>query len=74
MTMRQTYSGPESRRATALMLVLTGILLASCGLAMNNQDRIDRGYQAIADGDFRSAMIDAKNVLQKEPDNVGLFL
>ena len=31
---------------------------------------LDRGEEALASGDYRAAIIDAKDVLRKEPDNV----
>lgn len=37
---------------------------------MDNEDRLARGEQAYADGDFRAAIIDAKDVLLDEPDNL----
>ena len=37
---------------------------------MDNEDRLARGEQAYADGDYRAAIIDAKDVLLDEPDNL----
>ena len=37
---------------------------------MDNEDRLARGEQAFAEGDFRAAIIDAKDVLLDEPDNL----
>lgn len=37
---------------------------------MDNEDRLQRGEQAFAAGDYRAAIINAKNVLIDEPDNV----
>jgi tetratricopeptide (TPR) repeat protein len=45
------------------------LLMSGCGLTMDNEDRLDRGEQALAEGDFRAAIIDAKDVLLDEPDN-----
>ncbi|MGB5344529.1 MAG: tetratricopeptide repeat protein, partial [Woeseia sp.] len=45
-------------------------LLAGCGLIMDSSDRLERGEEALAEGDFRAAIIDAKDVLLKEPDNL----
>lgn len=55
-----------SRIVGHLMLVL----VSGCGLAMDSDDRLDRGEKAFADGEFRAAIIDAKDVLLKEPDNM----
>ena len=46
------------------------LVVSGCGLAMSNEDQLDRGEEAFADGDFRAAIIDAKDVLLDEPDNV----
>lgn len=64
----------SGRAVAALILLFFSLSLASCGLGMSNQDRLDRGSQAFSDGDYRAAIIDAKNVLQKEPDNIGARL
>jgi Tfp pilus assembly protein PilF len=37
---------------------------------MDSEDRLDRAEQAIDAGDYRAAIIDAKDVLLKEPENV----
>jgi putative PEP-CTERM system TPR-repeat lipoprotein len=46
------------------------LLVSGCGLTMDNEDRLSRGEQAYTDGDFRAAIIDAKDVLLDEPDNM----
>ena len=62
-----------ARKANPLYLgfsvFLMLLLLSGCGLAMDNEDRLDRGEQAFAEGEYRAAIIDAKNVLLSEPDN-----
>jgi putative PEP-CTERM system TPR-repeat lipoprotein len=37
---------------------------------MSSEDRLDRAEQALADGEYRAAIIDARDVLRKEPDNI----
>ena len=37
---------------------------------MSDEDRLDRGEQALAEGEFQAAIIDAKDVLRSEPRNV----
>jgi len=49
---------------------LSALLISSCGLGMDTQDRLHRGQQAFSDGEYRAAVIDAKNVLLDEPDNL----
>jgi tetratricopeptide (TPR) repeat protein len=53
-----------------LILTLTLLLLSGCGLAMDSADRLDRAENALAAGDVRAAIIDAKDVLLNEPDNL----
>ena len=63
-----------TRRTVAFIPGIVGCLMLSlvsgCGLAMSNEDRLDRGEEAFAKGDFRAAIIDAKDVLLDEPDNL----
>ena len=37
---------------------------------MDSADRLERGQQAYTAEEYRAAIIDAKNVLQEEPQNV----
>ena len=53
----------------ALPVLLVFGLMSGCGLAMDNEDRLERAQDAYEDGDFQAAAIDVKNVLQDEPDN-----
>jgi Tfp pilus assembly protein PilF len=46
------------------------LMQSGCGLAMDNEDRLARGEQAYANGDYRAAIIDAKDVLLDEPDSL----
>jgi putative PEP-CTERM system TPR-repeat lipoprotein len=50
------------------------LILPACGIGMDNADRLERGQQAFESGDFRTAIIEGKNILQSEPDNVGARL
>lgn len=68
--MPATNIGRLIKLTTAVLSLLAAASLMGCGLAMSNEDRLDRAEQEIADGDFRAAIIDAKDVLQDEPDNV----
>ncbi len=51
----------------AIVMFLT---VAGCGLALSVEDKLDRAQNAYDDGDFRAAIIDSKDVLLKEPDNL----
>ncbi len=50
------------------------LALAGCGLAIDNADRVARAEQALADEEYRAAIIDAKAVLRDEPENVAARL
>lgn len=55
---------------TAIAGCLVLLIISGCGLAMSNEDQLDRGEKAFAEGDYRAAIIDAKDVLLDEPDNI----
>lgn len=63
-------SDSMTKQGTTVLLLLTVLLLSGCGLGMTAQDRLDRGTAAYQAGDYRAAIIDAKNILQDEPDNM----
>ncbi|HSN72616.1 MAG TPA: tetratricopeptide repeat protein, partial [Steroidobacteraceae bacterium] len=46
------------------------LLLAGCDLFVSAEARVDRAEQHVAEGDYRAAMIELKNALQDQPDNV----
>mgnify|MGYP001582030747 CR=1 FL=1 len=53
-----------------LALVITSsLLLSACGLALSDEDRLDRAAEAAAAGDHQAAMIDARDVLRRDPSN-----
>jgi putative PEP-CTERM system TPR-repeat lipoprotein len=58
------------RHCRIFLPILFLMFLTGCGLVMNNEDRLDRAEEAIEEGDYRAAIIDAKDVLRNEPDNV----
>ncbi len=43
-----------------IIVCLALLVVSGCGLAMSNEDQLDRGETAFAEGDFRAAIIDAK--------------
>ena len=55
------------RFVSSMLIVLS--LMAGCGLAVDNSEKLDRARAAYSDGDHRAAMIDTKSVLLTEPDN-----
>jgi putative PEP-CTERM system TPR-repeat lipoprotein len=58
-----------SFRFPLMVAGLTLLLMTGCGLAISVEDKLDRADEAYAEGDFRAAIIDSKDVLLKEPDN-----
>ncbi|MEL7186737.1 MAG: tetratricopeptide repeat protein [Pseudomonadota bacterium] len=42
---------------------------AGCGLVLDSEDRLNRGEEALDSGNYRAAIIDAKEVLLDEPNN-----
>ena len=52
-----------------LAVLATLGLIASCGLGIDNSDRLARGKLAYDNGEFRAAIIDTKRILQDEPEN-----
>ena len=57
-------------RLVLLCPVLAALLIAGCGLGMDTQSRLERAQTALDEGEYRAAIIDSKNVLLDEPDNV----
>ena len=55
-------------------LTLGSFLVSACGLGLNTETRLVRMHQEYEDGEYRAAMIDAKNVLQEQPENVAARL
>ncbi|HEX5765432.1 MAG TPA: XrtA/PEP-CTERM system TPR-repeat protein PrsT, partial [Woeseiaceae bacterium] len=52
------------------VLILCLLSMVGCGLATSNEERLDRAEAAFEEGAYRAAMIDARDVLRREPDNV----
>jgi len=53
-----------------IFLLLTAFLASACGLGMSLQERLERGQAAYDEGAYQAAVIDAKNVLKEQSDNV----
>ncbi len=66
--MREAPVRTGSRRLLTLAGALTFLLLAACGLS--DDDRLSRGEAAFEAGEFSAAAIDARTVLQSQPQNV----
>ena len=52
------------------LLLAACFVLTACDLFVSAEARVDRAEAHIADGDYRAAMIELKNALQDQPDNV----
>lgn len=52
-----------------LAVLVAGVLVGGCGAFLDNEARLERAQSAYDQGDYRSAMIDAKALLLDEPDN-----
>ncbi|NND61492.1 MAG: PEP-CTERM system TPR-repeat protein PrsT [Gammaproteobacteria bacterium] len=61
-----------TRSTFARLLLATAITLqlAACDLFIDDAGRIERAQTAIADSDYRTAVIELKNVLRSSPDNL----
>ena len=62
--------GRPLRRAPRILPALFATLSLGCGLSMSSEDRLDRAAEALENGDYRAAIIDAKDVLREQPNNV----
>ncbi len=58
----------SSVKAFALVFIFT-LLFSGCGLAMSDEDRLDRAAESAAAGDHRAAIVDARDVLTRDPSN-----
>lgn len=68
--MRNANSVTRRLRNQCLGGLVCTLAMTGCGLAIDNQDRLVRGQAALESGDYRAAIIDARNILQNEPENV----
>lgn len=66
--MLSNYVRPIPLRHT-LTALLVSILLYGCGQPTDPQSRIERAIEYHANENYRSAMIELKNVLQEDPSN-----
>jgi putative PEP-CTERM system TPR-repeat lipoprotein len=53
-----------------LLSLASAVVLSGCGLVMGSEERLNRAEKAIDEGDYRAAIIDARDVLRKQPDNM----
>ena len=60
----------RSRWRAVSGLLASILLLAACGLALDDTQRLTRGQSAFSAGDFRAAVIDAKAVLAEDSSNL----
>ncbi len=67
--MKNSHPTSISRLSICLVFIALTVPFSGCGLAMDNEDRLERAEAAFAEGDYSAAIIDAKNVLVDEPEN-----
>jgi putative PEP-CTERM system TPR-repeat lipoprotein len=60
---------PDLKKTFCLALCAL-LILSACGIGVDNDDILARGQQYYDDGDYRAAIIDAKNILQDDPRHV----
>lgn len=72
--MRTARPGVFSSDRSIFLYALLTLFISSCGLGMDSQERLDRAQQAFDDGEYRAAIIDAKNVLLDDPENAAARL
>jgi len=65
-----SHSKTLSFRFPLMAVGLTLFLVTGCGLAISADGKLDRADEAYAEGDFRAAIIDSKDVLLNEPNNI----
>lgn len=61
---------PLRSKPSWILLVVACLLLAACDLFVSAEARVNRAEAHMADGDYRAAMIELKNALQDQPENV----
>ncbi len=71
MPIRRRTGRPSSLKRASIFLSLITLagVLAGCGLGMDNADRLARAQAAFSKSEFRSAIIDTRNILREEPNN-----
>ena len=57
-------------RSTRLAVLVTLFGLTACGIGVDDEDRLARGQQAYDSGDYRAAIVEAKNVLKSDANNL----
>lgn len=53
----------------ALSIVSILVLVSACGLGLDTSKRLERAQKAFDRSEYRTAIIDTRNILQKEPQN-----
>jgi len=67
--MLNLFRNMHPRILSPLVVFLPLLVVAACGLGMDNAARLARAQVAFEAGEYRAAIIDAKNILQQEPRN-----
>jgi Tfp pilus assembly protein PilF len=72
--MKHTHNSVGRVSRPLLFVVLTLLLVSACGIGLDAEARLERAETALTDGEYRAAIIDAKNILRDEPDNLAARL
>jgi Tfp pilus assembly protein PilF len=59
----------QSASGRVLWVAFLAVLVAGCDVFMSTADHLERARAFIAENDYRSAVVELKNVLQEEPEN-----
>jgi cellulose synthase operon protein C len=67
--LRRTSVQPVSNNSLFLVVAMTAfVLLGGCDYFVTPEARLERARAQIGEGNYRAALVDLKNALQKEPD------
>lgn len=68
--LQRTSRGARGASSSSVLTVLaaTALVLAGCGLMLDEEALLDRAETAMSANDYRAAMIDLKAILQRNPE------
>ncbi len=67
---RKTIMSINLRTKVALLAITVFGITPGCGLGMSDSDRVARALQALDAGEYQAAIVDTKDVLRRDPENV----
>jgi cellulose synthase operon protein C len=60
---------PKASCIRSLSIVSVMMLMSACGLGLDTQKRLERAQTAFDRSEYRTAIIDTRNILEREPQN-----